>query len=94
MPKDIRVTVGVQISEDGPVPGSVFVAEGIRLPEDIRIPKNIRLPEHFRVFEIFGNSTEKNKNYPTRPNSKKCSTRTRQQNMNLYLNPVSPQSRK
>ena len=50
--------LGVQISEDVPVPGEVLVAEGIRVPEDIR------------VTEIFGYSTEKNWHYPTRPDPK------------------------
>ena len=45
--------VGVQISEDVPVPGEVLVAEGIQVAEDIRVPeKHIRVPEHFRVPEI------------------------------------------
>ena len=75
--------VGVQISEDVPLPGEVLVAEGIRVPENIRVPegvrvpeKNIRVPEHFRVPEMFGYSTEKNWNHPTRSDPKKCSTRT------------------
>ena len=54
-PKDIRVTEGVQISEDIPVLGGV------------RVPENIRVPENFRIPEIFGYTTEKNWNYPTRP---------------------------
>ena len=42
--------VGVQISEDVPVPSEVLVAEGIRVPKDIRVPeKNIRVPEHLLV---------------------------------------------
>ena len=54
---------------DVSVPGGVLVAEGIRVPEDIRIPESIRVPEHFRVPEIFAIEI-------TRPDPKKCSTRT------------------
>ena len=67
MPKDIRVTEGVQISENILVLGGIRVAEGIRVPEGVRIPENIRVPVHLRVPEIFGYSTEKNWNYPTQP---------------------------
>ena len=52
------IPIGVQISEDVPVPGEVLVAEGIWIPEDIRVP------EHFRVPEIFRYSTEKKLKIP------------------------------
>ena len=44
--------VGVQISEDVPLPGEVLVAEGIRVPEDIRVPEGVQVPEHFRAKTI------------------------------------------
>ena len=62
--------VGVQKSEDFPVPGMVLVAEGIRVPEDVRVAESVRVPENIRVPEIYEYSTEKNWNYipdPTRP---------------------------
>ena len=34
------IPIGVQISEDAPVPG-----------EDIRVPEGVRVPEHFRSYE-------------------------------------------
>ena len=52
--------VGVQISEDVPIPGMVLVAEGIRVPEDVRVAESVRVPENIRVPEIYEYSTEKN----------------------------------
>ena len=60
-----------QISEDVPVPGEVLIAEGIRV-----YPKILEYSQAFDYPTTFGYSTEKNWNYPTRPNPKKCSTRT------------------
>ena len=60
--------VGVQIFED--VPGEVLVVEGIQVSEDIRVPEHLQIPE------MFGYSTEKTWNYSTRPDPKKCCTRT------------------
>ena len=75
--------VGIQISEDVPVHDEVLVAEGIWVPEDIRVLESVRVPENsgtrnVRVRENFGYpkmfrySTEKNWNYPTRPEKMFC----------------------
>ena len=78
MPKDIRMTVGVQISEDVPVPGGVLVDEGIRVPEDIRVqlgytfwypkfsgdpPKKLKLPNPNRPENMFYPHTPTNYAY-------------------------------
>ena len=40
--KDIRVTVGIEISEDVPVPDGVLVGEGIRVPERVLVLEYVR----------------------------------------------------
>ena len=65
VPRDTRVTVGVQISEVVPVPGDVLTAAK-------RHSCTRRYPS---TRTLSGTRPKKNINYPTRPDPKKCSTR-------------------
>ena len=60
------------MSEDIPVPGEVPVAEEIRVPEGVQVPENIRVLSGTRTFS----GTRPKKIEITRPDPKKCSTRT------------------
>ena len=67
-PEDVPVPDGVRVAEGVRKPEYIWVPEGFRVPENIRVPGCFRVPERFRIPVIFGYSTEKNWNYPTRKN--------------------------